>query len=62
MGPVLFGDVNCNGTESSLADCDLTRAGRFLFRRGHSNDAGVRCQHVTTQSGMFNYLKLSLYY
>ena len=46
-GPVLFGDLNCNGTESTLAECN-TEFARFLFRRGHLNDAGVRCQHVIT--------------
>lgn len=41
-GPIYGGSVDCSGTESNLIDC----LNNFFFGcfRGHSEDAGVRCQ------------------
>lgn len=40
-GPILFGYLNCIGTEVSLSECEALRS--VPFGTGHSNDAGVRC-------------------
>ena len=39
-GPILFDNVHCNGSESSLLDCNHLNQSNCL----HNADAGVRCQ------------------
>ena len=45
-GPVLFTNLNCDGTESSLSDCSYSS---YYYGISHS-DAGVRCNRVTVTS------------
>ena len=42
VGPIYLDNVDCNGSESNLADC----AKSFTVNcfSGHNEDAGVRCQ------------------
>lgn len=40
--PILLDDVNCNGDETRLVDCD--HRGLNTHNCGHSEDASVRCQ------------------
>ena len=47
-GPILYTYLNCDGTESRLADC--TTSSSFIFGFSHFNDAGVRCQRPITTS------------
>ena len=39
-GPILLDNVHCNGSESSLLDCNHLNQSNCA----HSSDAGVRCQ------------------
>ena len=43
-GPIYFNNVNCRGTESNLINC--SRSSFINCYRGHSWDAGVRCQGI----------------
>ena len=45
-GPILFGYLNCDGTESRLSDCSTYSS--FPFGVSHTSDAGVRCQSAVT--------------
>lgn len=47
MGPILFANLNCDGSESRLADCRISSS---FFGVRHSNDAGVKCQKTTIAS------------
>ena len=47
MGPVLFAYLNCDGSESRLANC---RTSSSFFGASHSNDAGVKCHKTTIAS------------
>ena len=44
-GPVLYTNLNCDGTEATIDDCS---SGSYYVWASHSNDAGVRCNRVTT--------------
>ncbi|XP_037013872.2 galectin-3-binding protein [Artibeus jamaicensis] len=44
-GPVMLDEVQCTGTESSLADC--SSLGWLTSKCGHSQDAGVICSNET---------------
>ena len=46
-GPILFAYVNCDGTESKLADCSYSY---YDYGASHTGDAGVRCQRTLTTS------------
>ena len=49
VGPIHLGNVDCRGSESNLTDCS---SGSIVFcYRGHSEDAGVRCQGMWILSG-----------
>ena len=41
-GTIYLDGVGCSGSESNLADC--SRSSTVSCFRGHSEDAGVRCQ------------------
>ena len=43
-GPILYAYLNCDGTESTLAECSTY--GSFYFAASHSRDAGVKCQRT----------------
>ena len=45
-GPVLFANLNCDGTESTLGDCSYSS---YYYGISHS-DAGVRCSRVAITS------------
>ena len=45
-GRIIFDDVGCTGSESTLASCPLSRT----HNCAHSEDAGVRCQPGTINS------------
>ena len=49
IGPILLDNVHCNGSESSLLDCNYHNQSNCA----HSADAGVRCQ------GEYNFLQKS---
>ena len=42
IGQIYLDRVSCSGTEGRLIDC--SRASSVTCYRGHSEDAGVRCQ------------------
>ena len=42
VGPVYLDNVHCSGRESNLTDCSSSSI--VYCYRGHSEDAGVRCQ------------------
>ena len=46
-GPILYARLNCDGTESILADCSSSS---YYYGASHSSDAGVRCQRTPTSS------------
>ena len=41
-GPIHLDNVGCTGSETNLTDCSYNSVVNCL--RGHSEDAGVRCQ------------------
>ena len=41
-GTIYLDDVGCTGSETRLIDC--SRSSSVYCYRGHSEDAGVRCQ------------------
>ena len=45
IGTIHLHVVGCTGRETNLTDCPETRSS-FYCLRGHSEDAGVRCQGV----------------
>ena len=44
VGPIYLDDVKCSGSESKLSYCS-SRSIIYCYR-GHSEDAGVRCQGI----------------
>ena len=45
-GPIHFAGFHCSGSESSLLNCPVNRAGSALITNcGHHEDAGVRCSN-----------------
>ena len=42
VGPIYLNDVDCSGSENNLTDCSSSSI--VYCYRGHSEDAGVRCQ------------------
>ena len=45
-GPVLFGNLDCNGMELRITDCSAS----YYYGATHSLDAGVRCQRTAATS------------
>ena len=52
IGPVYLDDVECSGSESNLTNCSSRSI--IHCNRGHSEDAGVRCQGI--DGYQYNYL------
>ena len=52
-GPILYAYLNCDGTENTIDDCGRTSS--YYFGARHFDDAGVRCNRVTT-TGKYNSL------
>ena len=51
MGPILYADLNCDGTELSLNHCSSSDPLSYYSNSfSHSSDAGIRCNKVTTAS------------
>ena len=46
VGPIYLDDVECSGSESTLANCS-SRSLIYCYG-GHSEDAGVRCQGIVS--------------
>ena len=44
VGPIHINNVNCRGDEDNLSECSHSSA--LSCYRGHSEDAGVRCQGI----------------
>ena len=44
VGPIHINNVDCRGDEDSLSECPHSSA--LSCYRGHSEDAGVRCQGI----------------
>ena len=42
VGPIHLDNVGCTGSETNLTDCSYDSI--VICLRGHSEDAGVRCQ------------------
>ena len=43
IGKIFLDDVGCTGSEHRLIDCSRASSSSLCYR-GHSEDAGVRCQ------------------
>ncbi|KAK3599034.1 hypothetical protein CHS0354_012518 [Potamilus streckersoni] len=56
-GPILIDDVDCHGTESSLATCSYTR----INNCHHSEDVGVQCNTGSMESYKSFYVRSELY-
>ena len=50
-GPIHLDNVGCRGNERNLTDCPHSSS--IYCYRGHSEDAGVRCQGRSTGSCMW---------
>ena len=48
VGPVYLDNVDCTGSEANLTDCSSSF--NIYCYRGHSEDAGVRCQGSSAHS------------
>ena len=44
IGRTLLDEVGCTGRERKLIDCSRASSSSLRCYRGHSQDAGVRCQ------------------
>ena len=44
IGRILLDEVGCTGRERRLIDCPWASSSSLTCYRGHSEDAGVRCQ------------------
>ena len=51
--PIWLDDVNCNGQESRLIDCDHN--GLEIHNCAHSEDAGVQCSGAISKTVCFVY-------
>ena len=48
-GPILLGDIYCDGDEPSIAFCD--HHGWFKHDCNQNNEVGVTCSNVTSEPG-----------
>lgn len=51
IGPVLFSNVQCDGTETTLIECPWTAHNTHLCH--HSEDAGVMCQGISIRNDVW---------
>ena len=52
-GQIWLDDVRCSGTETRLIDCPASPLG--THNCGHIEDAGVRCQPLTSSKSSYHH-------
>ena len=58
-GPILYAYLNCDGTETALADCTYSYYPYHYI--SHSTDVGVRCNRNTVNSKIIVLLHALIY-
>jgi hypothetical protein len=50
-GPIMLGDLNCNGNETNISECPSH--GWLLSSCNHQHDAGISCSEYTFNIAYF---------